>query len=97
MTERAIRFFKIYGNELELISQVLSIQLKGMAAVYKIEDRMICEIQVRSKLQNAWSEFTHELHCKIPTEYQADYDTAFAVSPEIWLWKTTQPWLCEIS
>ena len=43
-----------------------------------IEDRLICEIQIRSILQNAWSEFTHELHCKIPSEYQADYDTAIA-------------------
>ena len=43
-----------------------------------VEDRMICEIQIRSKLQNAWSEFTHEVHCNVPTEYQADYDTAIA-------------------
>jgi putative GTP pyrophosphokinase len=43
-----------------------------------VEDRLICEIQIRTKLQNAWSEFTHELHCKVPTEYQADYDTTIA-------------------
>ena len=43
-----------------------------------VEDRMICEIQIRSKLQNAWSEFTHEVHCNVPTEYQTDYDTAIA-------------------
>jgi putative GTP pyrophosphokinase len=43
-----------------------------------VEDRMVCEIQIRSKLQNAWSEFTHEVHCNVPTEYQADYDTAIA-------------------
>jgi len=43
-----------------------------------VEDRMICEIQIRSKLQNAWSEFTHEVHCKVPAEFQADYDTAIA-------------------
>ncbi|MEJ2247859.1 MAG: GTP pyrophosphokinase, partial [Acidobacteriota bacterium] len=43
-----------------------------------IEDRMICEIQIRSKLQNAWSEFTHELHSKVPTEFQTDYDAAIA-------------------
>jgi len=39
---------------------------------------MICEIQIRSKLQNAWSEFTHEVHCKVPVEFQADYDTTIA-------------------
>jgi len=43
-----------------------------------VEDRMICEIQIRSKLQNAWSEFTHEVHCKVPAEFQADYDTTIA-------------------
>jgi putative GTP pyrophosphokinase len=43
-----------------------------------VEDRMICEIQIRTKLQNAWSEFTHEVHCKVPAEFQADYDTIIA-------------------
>jgi len=43
-----------------------------------VEDRMICEIQIRSKLQNAWSEFTHEVHCNVPSEYQADYDSTIA-------------------
>jgi len=43
-----------------------------------VEDRMICEIQIRTKLQNAWSEFTHEVHCKVPAEFQADYDRAIA-------------------
>jgi putative GTP pyrophosphokinase len=40
-----------------------------------VEDRMICEIQIRTKLQNAWSEFTHEVHVKVPAEFQADYIT----------------------
>ena len=43
-----------------------------------VEDRMICEIQIRTKLQNAWSEFTHEVHREVPTEFQTDYDTAIA-------------------
>ena len=43
-----------------------------------VEDRMVCEIQIRSKLQNAWSEFTHEVHCNVPSEYQADYDSTIA-------------------
>lgn len=43
-----------------------------------VEDRLICEIQIRTILQNAWSEFTHEVHCKVPAEYQVDYDTAIA-------------------
>ena len=45
-----------------------------------VEDRMTCEIQIRTKLQNAWSEFTHEVHIKVPAEFQADYDTAIADS-----------------
>jgi putative GTP pyrophosphokinase len=190
LTERAIRFFKIYGDELESISQVLKIRLGGLASAYTVEnnlpreavavharvksltsflmklekldwpmyghptevitdligarvicwfvddcygmldyiqatkqflikprsledyirdpkptgyraihiladvsydrvktykkrrtvveDRMICEIQIRTKLQNAWSEFTHEVHVKLPAEFQPDYDTAIA-------------------
>jgi putative GTP pyrophosphokinase len=43
-----------------------------------VEDRMICEIQIRTKLQDAWAEFTHEVHCKVRAEFQADYDTEIA-------------------
>ena len=43
-----------------------------------VEDSMICEIQVRSKLQNAWSDFTHEMHVKFPAEFREDYETAIA-------------------
>jgi putative GTP pyrophosphokinase len=43
-----------------------------------VEDRMICEIQIRTKLQDAWAEFTHEVHSKVPAEFQADYETAIA-------------------
>ena len=39
---------------------------------------MIWEIQIRTKLQDAWAEFTHEVHNKIPSEFQADYETAIA-------------------
>jgi len=43
-----------------------------------VEDRMICEIQIRTKLQDAWAEFTHDVHCKVPDEFQAEYETAIA-------------------
>jgi putative GTP pyrophosphokinase len=43
-----------------------------------VEDTMICEIQIRTKLQDAWAEFTHEVHCKVPDEFQPDYETAIA-------------------
>ena len=43
-----------------------------------VEDRMICEIQIRTKLQNAWSEFTHEVHSQVPTEFQVDYEISIA-------------------
>jgi putative GTP pyrophosphokinase len=43
-----------------------------------VEDQMICEIQIRTKFQNAWAEFTHEVHCNVPVEFQADYDKAIA-------------------
>ena len=43
-----------------------------------VEDGMICEIQIRTKLQDAWAEFTHKVHCEVPAEFQADYETAIA-------------------
>jgi putative GTP pyrophosphokinase len=43
-----------------------------------VEERMICEVQIRTKLQDAWAEFTHEVHCEIPSELQAEYETAIA-------------------
>jgi putative GTP pyrophosphokinase len=43
-----------------------------------VEDRMICEIQIRTKLQDAWAEFTHDVHLDIPSDYQADYEAAIA-------------------
>ena len=43
-----------------------------------VEENMICEIQIRTKLQDAWAEFTHEVHCNVPAEFQADYETAIA-------------------
>jgi len=43
-----------------------------------VEDRIICEIQIRTKLQNAWAEFTHEVHVKVPSEFQVDYDRTIA-------------------
>ena len=43
-----------------------------------VEDTMICEIQIRTKLQDAWAEFTHEVHSKVPANFQADYETAIA-------------------
>ena len=43
-----------------------------------VEENMICEIQIRTKLQDAWAEFTHELHYKVLAEFQADYETAIA-------------------
>jgi putative GTP pyrophosphokinase len=45
-----------------------------------VEDRMVCEIQIRTKLQDTWAEFTHEVHSKVPAEFQADYETAIADS-----------------
>jgi len=43
-----------------------------------VEDTMICEIQLRTKLQDAWGEFTHEVHYKVPGGFEADYETIVA-------------------
>jgi putative GTP pyrophosphokinase len=41
-----------------------------------VEDSMICDIQIRAKLQDAWAEFTHDVNLKVPSDFQADYETA---------------------
>lgn len=43
-----------------------------------VEDTMICEIQIRTKLQDAWAEFTHEVHYRFPGKVEADYETIVA-------------------
>jgi putative GTP pyrophosphokinase len=43
-----------------------------------VEDKMIGEIQIRSKLQDAWSDFTHAMYIKVPAELQEDYNTAIS-------------------
>ena len=43
-----------------------------------VEDQMICEIQIRTKLQDTWAEFTHRVHRKALVEFQADYVTAIS-------------------
>jgi putative GTP pyrophosphokinase len=43
-----------------------------------VEDKMICEIQIRTKLQEAWAEITHDVHTNIPAEFQVDYEIAIA-------------------
>jgi putative GTP pyrophosphokinase len=43
-----------------------------------VEDKMICEIQIRTKLQDAWGEFTHEMHYKVPGRFESDYETLVA-------------------
>jgi putative GTP pyrophosphokinase len=39
-----------------------------------VDDKMIVEIQIRSKLQDAWAEFTHEVHYKVPERFEPDYE-----------------------
>ena len=43
-----------------------------------VEDQMIGEIQIRSKLQDAWSDFTHAMYIKVPTEFQENYEATIA-------------------
>ena len=40
LTERAIRFFDLYGDELESISQVLQIRLDQLASAYTVENKL---------------------------------------------------------
>ncbi|MFN2237532.1 MAG: hypothetical protein ACK2U1_25160, partial [Anaerolineales bacterium] len=40
LTERAIRFFDCYGEELESISQLLKIRLDQLASAYTVENKL---------------------------------------------------------
>jgi putative GTP pyrophosphokinase len=56
LTERAIRFFDSYGDELELISQVLKIRLSGLASAYTVENRFPREaVVVHSRVKSLTS------------------------------------------
>ena len=57
LTERAIRFFNLYGDELELISQVLKIRLSGLASAYTVENnppREAVAVHTRIKLSTSF-------------------------------------------
>jgi putative GTP pyrophosphokinase len=43
-----------------------------------VEDSIICEIQIRTKLQDTWAEFTHEVYNKISSEFHSDYESTIA-------------------
>lgn len=38
----------------------------------------VCEIQIRTKIQEAWSEFTHDMHYKVKGNVKHDYNTLVA-------------------
>jgi putative GTP pyrophosphokinase len=60
LTERAIRFFDFYGDELESISQVLKIRLSGLASAYTVENKLPREaVDVHSRGQ-VIDEFSQE-------------------------------------
>ncbi len=42
------------------------------------EDNIVCEIQIRTKLQDSWGEFTHEVHYKVPGNFEPEYETLVA-------------------
>ena len=53
LTERAIRFFDFYGDELESISQVLKIRLGGLASAYTVENKLPREaVDVHSRVKS---------------------------------------------
>ena len=56
LTERAIRFFNIYGDELESISQILKIRLGGLASAYMAENKLPSEaVTVQSRVKSLTS------------------------------------------
>ena len=56
LTARAIRFFNLYGNELESISQILKIRLGGLATAYTAENKLPREaVTVQSRVKSLTS------------------------------------------
>jgi putative GTP pyrophosphokinase len=43
-----------------------------------VSDKMVCEIQIRTKLQDAWAELTHEILYKAPSSFGPDYKVLVA-------------------
>lgn len=39
-----------------------------------VDGEMVVEIQIRTKLEDAWAEFTHEVHYKVPERFEPDYE-----------------------
>ncbi len=56
LTARAIRFFNLYGDELESISQILKIRLGGLATAYTAENKLLREaVTVQSRVKSLTS------------------------------------------
>jgi putative GTP pyrophosphokinase len=53
------------------------VKTKGQKRVL-VSDTMACEIQIRTKLQDAWGEFTHEVHYKVSSRFHSDYEILVA-------------------
>ena len=53
LTERAVRFFRCYGDELESISQLLKIRLDQLASAYTAENELPREaVRVQSRIKS---------------------------------------------
>ena len=53
LTERTIRFFDFYGDEMESIRQVLKIRLKNLASAYSVENNLPREsVKVNSRVKS---------------------------------------------
>lgn len=66
-------------RSIHLLADIAYDRVKQIDGVRKVvEDNMVFEIQIRTKLQDAWGEFTHEVHYKVPGGFEPDYEILVA-------------------
>jgi len=68
-------------RSIHLLCDIVYDRVKKVGAKRRVEsDKVVCEIQIRTKLQDAWAEFTYEVHYRSPGPLERNYETLVAES-----------------
>lgn len=66
-------------RSIHLLSDISYDRVKNLDGKIVVkEDNIVCEIQIRTKLQDSWGEFTHEVHYKVPGKFEPEYEILVA-------------------
>lgn len=78
--EDYIKTPKVTGyRSIHVLSDISYDRVKLIHGTRKVvDDRLVCEIQLRTKLQDAWGDFTHEVHYKVLGGFAEEYETLVA-------------------